>query len=138
MEELSFEISTKRDRINLDFVHEYLSVQAYWAKDRSKDDVKTSIANSLCFGAYLNSGKQIGFGRVVTDYVVFAWVMDVFVDDEYKGQGVGKLIMESMINHPQLSNLKRWGLCTYDAHKLYEKYGFTELDKPDIHMEKVL
>jgi len=134
---MNYSISSDSEKLNIDFIWDYISNESYWAKGRSLEIVFKSIENSICFGAYLENGEQIGFARVVSDKAVFAWVMDVFVIDEFKGNGIGKALMESVLTHPELQNLSRWGLCTFDAHELYKKYGFKELERPEIHMELV-
>lgn len=98
--------------------------------------VERSLQNSLCFGAYSDE-KQVGFARVVSDFAVFAWVMDLFVVEDFRSKGIGKLIMQEIMNHPELQGLQRWGLGTRDAHTLYKQFGFTSLARPEIMMEKV-
>lgn len=97
--------------------------------------MELSIGNSLCFGLYFNN-QQIGFARVVTDYAVFAWILDVFVLKEYRGKGYGKMLINEIMTHHKLQNIHRWGLGTEDAHGLYEQFGFNKLTKPDSFMEK--
>ena len=126
-------ISEDKSKLDIPLIHNYLT-NSYWAKGRSLATVETSIDNSLCFGVY-NHGRQVGFARVVTDYSVFAWIMDVFVLEEHQGKGLGKLMTDSIMKHNQLQDLQRWGLNTFDAHTLYERYGFKELIKPEVHME---
>lgn len=128
-------ISTDRDRLDIQMIHQFLSERSYWAKGRSLETVRKSIANSLCFGVYDVSGKQLGFARVATDYAVFGWLMDVFILEEYRGQGLGKLLIEAVTGHSALKNIRRLGLGTADAHGLYEQYGFTRLSKPENMME---
>ena len=106
-------------------IHNYLYNQAYWSKGRSMEVVKTSIENSFCLAVFENE-KQIGFARVITDYVVFGWIMDVFVLDEFKGKGVGLDLMKNLLAHQELKNVQRWGLATVDAVKFYEKLGFSD------------
>ncbi len=130
------EITTDKSRLDINLIHNFLSRESYWAKGRSLDTVRRSIDNSLCFGVFVNH-QQVGFARVVTDYAVFAWVMDVFVLKEYRGRGYGKKLMEFIVHHEKLQNLKRWGLGTEDAHGLYEKFGFTPLTKSQNMMEKI-
>ena len=130
----AIQISTDKDQLDIGFIYQYLSTQSYWAKGRSIETVETSIANSMCFGVYSGT-RQIGFARVVTDYAVFGWLMDVFIIDEFQKQGMGKKLMDYIMAHPQLANLSRWGLNTLDAHQLYSKYGFKALKNPEIHME---
>ena len=128
------EISTDKDKIDLDFTHAYLNT-TYWARERSMEEVVRSIEHSIAYGVYLN-GKQIGFARVLTDYVVFAYIMDVFILDEYRGNGYARILMETMLAHPELQNIKRWFLGTIDAADLYKKFGFSEVTKEIIWMDR--
>ncbi len=128
------QISTDKTQLDVDWIHTSLSKEAYWAIGREMEVVKRSIENSLCFGVYLND-QQIGFARVVTDYAVFGWIMDVFIQPNLRGNGYGKQLMEAIISHPELQTLKRWGLGTDDAHGLYRQFGFTALSKPENMME---
>ncbi len=132
-----YQISTARDRMDLDFIHSYLSREAYWAKGRSREKVLKSMENSLCFGMY-DGMKQIGFGRVATDYVVFAWLMDVFIDPAYRGRGLGRTLIKAIIEHPELQSVNGIGLRTEDARDLYSKFGFGHIPKPDTWMFKNL
>ena len=129
-----YQINTNKNELDIEFIHQYLSKKSYWAKGRSIETVKASIENSMCFGVY-NDTQQIAFARVVTDYSVFAWVLDVFVIEEFQNKGIGKKLMNYIMEHPKLSNLQRWGLNTWDAHELYKKYGFKAINKPEIYME---
>ncbi len=129
------EISNDRSKLQLNVIHQYLSTESYWAQGRSLSIIQRSIDNSLCFGVY-KDGAQIGFARVVTDYAVFAWIMDVFIVKEHQGNGYGKQLMQAITTHPELQTLKRWGLGTDDAHGLYKQFGFTALSKPNNIMER--
>jgi GNAT superfamily N-acetyltransferase len=129
-------ISTDKSRLDIELIHNYLSNESYWAKDRSIAKVKLSIENSICFGVYLDEA-QIGFARVVTDYAVFAWILDVFILKDFQGRGYGKKLMNTIMTQNNLQNLLRWGLGTDDAHGLYEQYGFKPLRKPQNMMEIV-
>jgi GNAT superfamily N-acetyltransferase len=128
-----FVISTDRRRLNLDAIHAFLA-ECYWAKGIPQDIVARSIQHSLCFGLY-NQGKQIGFARVISDYATYAYIGDVFVLDEYRGQGLGKWLMECIMEYPWLQGLRRWSLLTRDAHGLYEHFGFRSLKAPERWME---
>lgn len=127
-------VSTDQDKLNIELIHNFLSKESYWAQGRSIEKVKKSIENSLSFGVYLDN-EQVGFARVVTDFAIFGWIMDVFILDEYRGKGLGKMLMDAIVNHEDLQGLQRWGLATNDAHGLYEKYGFKKLDRPELFME---
>ncbi|HEX8170023.1 MAG TPA: GNAT family N-acetyltransferase [Thermoanaerobaculia bacterium] len=122
---------------DVDLIHRYLSQESYWARGIPRELVARSIEHSLPFGAF-DDDAQIGFARVVTDYATFGYVADVFVLDSHRGRGIGKLLMQSIREHPDLQRLRRWHLVTRDAHGLYAQFGFTPLDAPERHMMLVV
>jgi len=128
-------ISTNKGQLNVEFINSFIS-QTYWAKDRTIETMQICIENSLNFGIYLNN-NQIGYGRVVTDFAQFAYLMDIFIIDEYRKKGYSKLLMDYIINYDKLENVKVWRLATSDAHYLYEKYGFKHLANPEKLMELI-
>ncbi len=130
-----FKISTDNTRLQIRMIHEFLSQESYWAKERTAEQTRTAIENSLCFGVYQDE-RQIGFARVISDHATFAYVGDVFIIDEFRGQGLSKWLMEVIISHPDLQGLRRWILATRDAHSLYEKFGFHALAFPERWMER--
>ena len=130
-----FTISTDKQRLQLDTIHKFLSEESYWASDRSILQTRRAVENSLCFGMY-SPGGQIGFSRVVSDLATFAYLGDVFILKEFRGQGLSKWLMESIVSHPELQGLRRWILATRDAHGLYEQFGFGPLKFPDRWMER--
>jgi len=127
-------VSTDKNKLDLPLIHSFLK-NSYWAKGRTIEQVKKSIDNSFCFGLYLNQ-KQIGFARVVTDKVVFAYLMDVFVTEEERGKGLSKLLLQEIFNHPELQSIKTWFLATKDAHGLYEQFGFKKVTDTNKWMKK--
>ena len=131
----NFEISTDKERLDVETIHRFLSEESYWAQNRTLQQTRTAIENSLCFGIYLK-GSQIGFARVVSDFATFAYVGDVFVLSEFRGQGLSKRLMESIVAHPNLQGLRRWLLATRDAHGLYEQFEFSSLKFPERWMER--
>lgn len=126
-------ISTDPARLDLDVIHGFLR-GAYWCEEIPCEVVARALANSLAFGLY-RAGQQIGLARVVTDYATFAYVADVFVLPDYRGQGLAKWLMATVVCHPDLQGLRRWTLATRDAHGLYAQVGFTPLAAPDRFME---
>ena len=129
-------VSTDKTKLNVPFIQNFLK-DIYWVAGRTIDEVQTTIDASVCFGIYLND-KQIGFARVITDYVVFGYVMDVFISEEHRGKGYASVLIETMMNEPVLKDIKIWRLATTDAHFLYEKFGFKALEHPEKMMEKKL
>lgn len=128
-----YTISTDPARLDLDAIYAYIS-RSYWGIGRPRDIVAKSIKHSLCFGVYEGS-KQVGLARVISDFATFANLADVFILEEYQGQGLGKWLMSVIMSYPELQGLRRWTLQTRDAHGLYHKYGFTDLTHPDRWME---
>jgi GNAT superfamily N-acetyltransferase len=127
-------ISTDALRLDLDVICEFLS-RSYWARSRPRERIEASLRNSLVFCVY-DGPRQVGLARRVTDYVTFAWLCDVFVDEGYRGKGIGKWLLETIVVHPELQGLKRILLVTDDAHGLYSQYGFTPLAHPEGWMER--
>jgi GNAT superfamily N-acetyltransferase len=129
-------VSTDRTKLDLHLIHHYLSHRSYWAQERSLATVERSIEHSLCFGVYAGT-QQVGFARVVTDYATFGWLCDVFILESHRGQGLGKWLIESVVAHPQVQELRIVLLATRDAHELYHRYGgFQELPAPEKWMRR--
>jgi len=127
-------ISTDEAALQFDVIHGYLSGESYWAQQLTPEQMRKAIAHSICFGVYRKE-RQIGFARVVSDHATFAYIGDVFIIEEFRGQGLSKWLMKTIIGHPELQWLRRWLLATRDAHKLYEQFGFVGLSHPQRWME---
>lgn len=127
--------STDPTLLDITWIHRFLSEESYWVPGIARDLVETMLAHSLCFGVYAD-GVQIGFARVVTDYVGVGYLADVFIVVERRGQGLSKRLMQFVLAHPQLQRLRRFMLATRDAHGLYAQFGFTALLAPDRFMER--
>lgn len=115
-------VSTDRDRLDLVVVHEFLT-KAYWSPGVSAETVRRSIEHSISFGVYEHN-HQVGFARVISDQTTFAYLADVFVVPEARGQGLARFLLECILAHPDLQQVRRWALFTRDAHGLYERVGF--------------
>lgn len=128
-------ISTDKEQLDIALIHGFLS-QSYWSLGIPLETLQRAIENSICFGAFHESGAQVGFARAVSDKATFAYMADVFVLPEFRGKGISNLIMEAYTNHPELQGLRRHMLATRDAHGLYRKFGFTAVPNPEILMQK--
>jgi GNAT superfamily N-acetyltransferase len=129
-------ISTDPSRFDLPWIHGYLINDAYWSRGISFQVFRKSVENALCFGVF-HQEVQVGFGRVISDYATFAYLADIFIDEHYRRRGLGKWLVECMLNFPELQGLRRWILVTKDAHGLYEQFGFVSLKRPESMMEIV-
>ncbi len=127
-----YQVSAQARRLDIGLIHEFLR-GSHWAKNIPRSVVVRAIRNSICFGVFY-MGRQIGFGRVITDRATFAHVADVFVLPGHRGRGAAQLLLRAMLGHRQLQGLRRWMLATLDAHGLYKKFGFVPLSRPESHM----
>ena len=126
-------ITSDKNKLDLEYITAFIS-QSYWAKDRTIENMQTCVDNSLNFGVFLGE-QQIGYARIVTDYFQFAYLMDVFIDEKYRGLGYSKMLMKHILESELVKDVKVWRLATADAHELYKQFGFTALSKPENMME---
>jgi N-acetylglutamate synthase-like GNAT family acetyltransferase len=129
----TFTISTDPARLDIDAICDFLK-RAYWANTRPRERTERAIRNSLVFGVY-DGDKQIGFARVVSDFSIFAYLCDVFIHEDYRAHGLGKWLMQTILEHPDLREMRRWVLVTNDAHGLYRQFGFTPIEDPEHWMQ---
>lgn len=132
---MTIDISTDTERLDINFIHQFLT-HSYWAKGRTKEEVIKSLQNCINFGVYYET-TQIGFARVLTDHTVFAYIMDVFIIEDYRGNGFSKQLIKTVTEHPDLRLVKKWMLLTKDAHGLYKKFGFESYPDPSMVMAKL-
>lgn len=130
---MAITITTEYSKMDFDLIHGYLKT-AYWCEGIPKETLKRAMENSLCFGIFQGQG-QIGFARVVSDFATYAYLCDVFILEKFRGQGHSKKLMEEIMKHPKLQELRRFTLATKDAHGLYTQFGFSPLKIPDRFME---
>lgn len=136
-----FYITTAKNHLDEDVIFNFLTKQSYWSKGITKEIVEKSIKNTpLCFGLFdgspwLPDNKQIGFARVISDLATFAYLADVFVLEEYRGLGLGKWLVKTVVEHKDLQGLRKFMLATFDAHSLYARHGFKLVENPGILME---
>ena len=128
-----FLITTDKEKIDTDYVHRFLR-NSYWAQDIPLESVNKRIQGALCFSVF-HLDQQIGFARVISDEASFAYLADVFIDENFRGRGLSKWLMETIMSYPTLQNLRRFMLATRDAHGLYEKFGFRAIQNTERWME---
>ena len=131
-----YTISTDKEKLDIPFIHSFLSKEAYWSLNIPLDTVERAIAGSLCFGVYHQpSSSMVGFARIITDYATIAYLGDVFIIPAHRGHGLSKWLMQEIMAHPNLQSLRRWVLLTADAHELYRKFGWVSIPHPEKYME---
>lgn len=129
-------LSSDPQKIDIDWVHQQLTEQSYWAQGQSIELTRRSLAASMPFGIY-HQQQQVGFGRLITDYSRFAYLSDVMIDDAHRGKGLGGWFAATILTHPELHTIKRWMLATDDAHEVYRRAGWQSVEKPQRLMEFV-
>ena len=129
-------ISDDPRRLEVDAVHAYLH-RSYWAEGIPRETVARSVENSLCVGAYMATGSQVGLARIISDYATYAYLCDVYVLESHRQQGLAKALMRFVTEHPRLQGLRRFSLITQDAHPLYAQFGFTPIATPERHMARL-
>lgn len=129
-------LTTDRDAFDVDVATAFLRDHSYWAEDRTREVELAAVANSRCYSILDESGAMVGGCRAVTDYATFAWIADVFVLPSARGNGLGKFLMQCVVD--DLSGVTRLFLGTKDAHGLYAQYGFSPTERNERWMERVL
>jgi len=124
-----FSISTDPSRLDIEAIADMLS-RSYWANTRSREQLEQALSHSLVFGLY-DGSRQIGLARVISDFTIFAYLCDVIIHEDFRGQGLGKWLLATVHGHPVLKGVRRWMLTTDDAHDFYRQFGWTPLDQPD-------
>jgi GNAT superfamily N-acetyltransferase len=136
METTKYLISSDKDLLQIEAIHDYLSLESYWAKGIPLELLKRSIDNSICWGIYFEN-QQIGFARVISDQATFAYLADVYILEAHRGKGLSQRLMENIMAYPSLQNLRRWTLATVSAHAVYRPFGFKNPEFPERMMEIV-
>ena len=129
-----YELRTELADMDFDRIHPWLSTDAYWAMGRTRDNIETAARNSLNFGIFTSDGQQVAYARVLTDHANFGWLADVYVDRDHRGRGVGRMLVDGVVEHLEPIGLSRVLLATRDAHEVYARVGFEPLPKPEIFM----
>lgn len=126
--------TTDKSKMQVGAIHKWLSEKSYWVQGIPYDTVKGAFDNSYCIGV-LKDGRQIGYARFITDYHTIAWLGDVYIEEEHRGQGLSKKMMEILFDQEWVGKLRKIFLGTLDAHSLYARYGFAPIAEPGRWME---
>lgn len=133
----AYTISSDPDRLDREWIHNVISTDTYWGGDRTRERMDFAIDNSVPYGLYGRSGRQLAFARLVTDRATFAWLSDVFVDRDARGQGLSKRLVGHIVDEAETMGVRRVLLATADAQGLYRQFGFGEIDDDYSWMYKV-
>lgn len=129
-------VSTDQDLLDIDLIH-HLLAQTDWARDIPREVVERSIANSLNFGLYDETGGLIGYGRVVSDRATFAYISDVLIVPGHRRKGLGTWLVKCMLSHPELQRLRRWQLTSSKAQEFYSQLGFCIPPEPLVGLARI-
>jgi len=128
------DVSTETARLDRDLIYHYLTRHSHWARDMPRATLERALRHSLVFGAY-HGTRQVGFARVITDHATFAYLSDVFILPEARGQGAGRALMSAVLAHPDLQELRRFLLVSRDARPFYARLGFVAPGDAERYME---
>lgn len=131
-----YEISTDKSKLDIEAIQDYLCNRSYWGQGRTVETVRKSIDSSVCYGMYDKENHFVGFARVVTDFTVFAYLMDLFILETYRSRGLGKMLVAHIVNDASFKDIRFWRLDTLDAHGLYKQFGFNAPARPERIMER--
>lgn len=120
--------------MELDSVFEFLS-DAKWWTELTRESLDRALRNSLCF-SLMQQGRQIGLARVITDYVTYAYICDVYIEKTRRRQGLGSWLIRCILDHPDIKNLKRVSLITHDAQDFYLSLDFNFASHHNHYMER--
>lgn len=132
----AYTITTNVAQLDIDVIHGYLT-RSYWKPGVPKNHVARSLEHSLCFGLF-EGEPQVGFARVITDYVDFAYLCDVFILETHQGTGLGSWLLESILAYPGIQTIRSFFLATRDAQEFYRQFGFSEPEDPSRLMFKTM
>jgi len=128
-------ISVDPAELDVALIHRFLSEESYWARGIPRATLERALAHSVCVGGFLGD-NQVAFARAVTDQATFAYLADVFVLPEHRGQGYGRQVVAALLDDPRLQGLRRWHLVTRDMQRLYADFDFVPLTQPERHMQR--
>ncbi|HEY9053854.1 MAG TPA: GNAT family N-acetyltransferase, partial [Rectinemataceae bacterium] len=110
-----FDIREGYEAMDFPRVREMLS-RAFWCTGIGEEEIRAGAANSaLVVGAFSPEGVQVGFARAISDKVRFAYILDVYVDEDWRGRGIASAMMRRILGHPSLASVYQWLLITKDA-----------------------
>ena len=129
-----YEIRTELADMDFDRIHPWLSTDAYWAMGRTRDNVETAARHSLNFGVFDATASRWRTPACSPTTPNFGWLADVYVDRDHRGRGVGRMLMDAVVERLEPIGLKRVLLSTRDAHEVYARVGFEPLPHPEWFM----
>jgi GNAT superfamily N-acetyltransferase len=135
MNNTDYYISPEPEKLNIILIHEYLSKRSFWARNSSFEDIERCLFHSMCFGIYQQEGPQVGFARVITDYLTYGHILDLFILESHRGLGLTKMLVAGILDHEDLQTIKKWLISTKQSHKVYQELGFLPLANPERLME---
>ena len=123
---MEFHILKDKEKLDIPRIHKEVT-STYWGKERTWDETLMAIEKSICFGMFNKNGEQVAYARMMTDGLVFSYIMDVVVFDPNKGKGLGKKLVQYILDQPDVKKVNTVALKTLDAHSFYENLGFKKV-----------
>ena len=105
-----------------------LDQHTFWAQGRSLQDLRHMLAGSAAVVSLWRGRRLVGFGRASSDGVFRAVLWDVVIPEDLQGKGLGRQLVEALLNTPQLQGVERVYLMTTNSAGFYEQLGFERVE----------
>ena len=102
----------------------FLNENTFWAKGRNKQQICKMLSHSTVVVSLWHHNQLIGFGRATSDLVFRAVLWDVVIASEHQGLGMGKLIIEAILNNKKIKSVEKIYLMTTNSSEFYKQLGF--------------
>ena len=114
----------RKSVVDLTQLQALFKLGAFWATERKIEDLNIAIENSEPVISVWDSQKLIGFARATSDGIYRATIWDVVIDPEYRGAGLGRKLVQTVLSHPRMNRVERVYLTTTHQQSFYERIGF--------------
>ena len=103
----------------------FLNENTFWARERSRKQIRTMLYQSTVVISLWNKSQLIGFGRATSDRVFRAVLWDIVIASDHQGLGMGKLILEAILTNKKIKSVEKIYLMTTNSAEFYKQLGFT-------------
>ena len=121
----------------LNKLHKLLNNNAFWAKNRTINDLKKCLANSDVIVSLWVGNEIVGFGRALTDGIYRGVLWDIVIDQNHQGNGLGKLIVNNLLSSKEIKNTKKIYLMTTNKKLFYSQFDFKEVNSQNLLIREI-
>jgi ribosomal protein S18 acetylase RimI-like enzyme len=136
MENTHIQFRQNKSDIDLEQLKQLFDLHAFWARDRRIEDLRIAIEHSNPTLSVWDGDALIGFARATSDGIYRAMIWDVVINEQYRGLGLGRRLVNTLISHPALAQVERVYLTTSHHQNFYERLGFVRNDTATMILDK--